>query len=224
MATVQNVKQKDFLENRETFGTVLLAILLDSYGTTMFEWEAESLIQQVWDDFRAKMPQINRDKVWALIVAMTTNQFYLNIEVFKNTCDVLTGEDADFSTFNPSDPEELAWGVTEVILNDPPEEKLGNSEFSHEVEQYTGLILEQNGILQPPVQLTFAQYKTENPVLALDTVFADDPVMFQSAHENQLRRKAAVEDYVQFRLQALMLQLDAVPLRNRDKLLTAKKS
>ena len=216
MATVENAKRKAMLEDRETFGTVLLAILLDSYGTNMFEWEPESLTQQIWDDFNAKMPPINRDKVWSLIVAMTSNQFYLNIEVFKATCDALSNEDPDFSTFNPSDPEELAWGVTEVLLNDPPDEKLGNTEFSHEIEYYVGLILKENGVLQPPVQLSFAQYGQENPVTALETVFADDPVLFQAAHENQLRLKAAVEEYVQLRLQALITQLNSAPLRNRQ--------
>jgi len=151
--TQAQAKRKQMLEDRETFATVLLAILIDRYGTEMFEWEPETLKLEINDDFNATLPRVNSDKIWALIVAMTTNQFYLSIEIYRATCDALMGRDPDFAMFSPSDPEELAWGVTEVILNDPPDPKLGNNEFSHEVSRYTGLILSQNGILVPPEPL-----------------------------------------------------------------------
>jgi len=217
MPTIAQAKRKEMLEDRETFATVLLAILLDSYGTEMFDWEPETLRMEVSDDFNATLPRVNSDKVWGLIVAMTTNQFYLSVEIYRTTCEALMGKDPDFAMFSPSDPEELAWGVTEVILNDPPDPKLGNGEFSNEVSRYTGLILSQNGILVPPEPLIFAAYDSENPVLAMETIFSEDPVMFDAAYSNQQRLKSTLDSFIKERVTQLQMQLKSVPLVNRQK-------
>jgi len=211
----QQIKQ--VLEDENTFGTCLLAIFLDNYGTEAFEWEPDTIRMQIKDDFGAKLPLVNHDKLWSLIVALTTNQFYLSQEIFSQTCRALNGDEAEFDTFSPVDPEDLAWGVAEVVYNDPPDPELGNAEFSHEIARYTGLILSNNGIIEPPKFLAFAEYTSENPVLDLETAFTDDADMFEAARKKQVDTRAYLEGYVQERMKQLWEQLQQLPLLNRKK-------
>jgi len=172
---------------------------------------------EVSDNFQAKVPEANWGKIWSLIVALTTNQFYVSTEVYRATCEALSGGNPDFSMFSPSDPEELAWGVTEVVLNDPPDKEPGNNDFSSEVCTYTGLILEQNGIYKPPAPLIFARYPRGNPIMDQETMFSNDPAMFAASYQNQQTLKENIENFVRARAAELQAQLDAVPLNNRVK-------
>jgi hypothetical protein len=216
-SSIRKRQIRQVLEDPNSFGTCLLALFLDSYGTEAFEWEPETIRLQLKDDFGATLPLMNHDKLWGLIVAMTTNQFQLSQEIFAETCRALNGDEADFGVFSPADPEDLAWGVAEVVYNDPPDPALGNAEFSHEVARYTGLVLYNNGILEPPKFLQFAEYPRENPVLDLETAFVDDPDMFEAARQKQVTAKVGLEAYVQERMKQLWQQLQELPLLNRKK-------
>ena len=217
LITMRETEFKKFFENTDTFATALLAMVLDEYGTEAFEWEPEALNAQLRDDFHITLPEVNSDKIWALIVAMTTNQFFTNPEIFLNTCKALAHDGADFSTFRPVTPEELAWGVTEVLLNNPPDQNLGNTGFSEEVASMSGMLLYQQGVLQAPTQLQFAMYPTVNPVEDIQTMFADDESMFAAAMSNQKKAADEVDAHVKELMSELKNQLDALPL-------TAKKA
>ena len=211
LGTIQKQRVIGFLKSEDTFATVLLAILLDNFGTDLFEWEADTIKLEIMANYGIEMPDVNHDKIWSLIVVLTTNQFYVSWELYMAICSALMNQEPDFSSFAPADPEELAWGVTEVLLNDPPDPK-DPPEFSNEVERYTGVILHQNSIMEPPKQLGFAEMPTENPVLDLDTAFVDDPLMFEPAWNAQAAKKKEIETFVEVRLKALFAQLADVPL------------
>jgi hypothetical protein len=217
--TMVKQKMQAIIEDPTTFGTAILAIVLDNYGTDAFAWEPLSLRMQLKEDFGADLSKLNEDKLWGLIVALTTNQFYLSYEIFSQTCKALNGDQANFSVFSPADPEDLAWGVTEVLLNDKQDKSAGNTEFSHEVAGYTGVILSQNGIWTPPGILSFAEYASKDPTLDLETAFVDDPDMFEAARQNQGIRKQELEAGVKTNLQKLVQQIDSLPLNNRKSFL-----
>lgn len=217
IATQAKELLKSRLENEQTYGTTLLAILLDEYGTEMFEWEPETIRMEVQDKFGATLPQLNDDKIWSLITALTTNQFYVSLEIFTAVCDSLSNDQHDFGLWTPNTPFELAWGVTEVLLNDPFDDEHPNGEFSNEIERYTGLILTENGILEPPKMLGFAAYDSDNPVLDLDTAFIDDPDMFHAAWNKQQSDRLDIEANVQMRLQDLIREVASLPLQNARK-------
>jgi len=214
-SSIRKSQIREVLEDEKSFGTCLLALVLDNYGTEAFDWEPDTLRMQLKDDFSATLPLVNHDKLWSLIVAMTTNQFQLSAEIFSQTCRALNGDEAEFADFSPVDPDDLAWGVAEVVYNDPPDPQLGNNEFSHEVARYTGLVLYNNGVLEPPKFLQFAEYPSENPVLDLETAFVDDADMFEAARQKQVDTKIGLEDYVKGRMVELMQQLQQLPLMNR---------
>jgi hypothetical protein len=208
---------KDSLENPDTFGTILLAILLDEYGPEAFDWEPAALSMQLRDDFHAKIPDVNIDKLWAMITGVSTNQFFVNNEIFLNTCKALGGDEADFAMFRPVTPEELAWGVTEILLNNPPDPKLGNSQFSDEIENMVGLLLSEQGVLQAPKVLEFAVLPTGNPAYDPELMFSDDQPMLQAVLANQKEQTSQIDAGVKERMHQLKAQLDALPLHNRAK-------
>ena len=219
MATTAGIGQRQLkirqaLEAKYTFATVLLAILLDNYGTEFFDWEPETLAMQVKDDFGATLPEINENKIWALVAALTTNQFYLYWEIFSETCRTLNNETPDFANFSPVDPEDIAWGVTEVLLNDPPDKEAGTEEFSHEIASYAGITLYENGIWQPPKFLDFADVK--DMTVNLDTAFTDDPDLFSASQLSQTQRGEELTQYVKAKLDLLKQQLLMVPLAKRS--------
>ena len=221
-AGLRTQRLRTAIEDVNSFGTALLAIVLDNYGTDPFAWEPMSLRYQLKDDFGANLHKLNEDKIWGLIVALTTNQFYVAWEIFAQTCKALNGDEADFSIYSPADPEDLAWGVTEVLLNDRPDKDSGNEQFSHEVARYTGLILAENGVWLPPGVLEFAEYDHPNPTLALESAFVDDADMFEAARQNQQLKKARLEEGVKEKLKQLFAQIDSLPLTNRTKFLTKR--
>lgn len=204
------------LQDEDSFATCIVAIILDNYGAEAFTWEVESIVHELETDFQAKIPPVNIDKMMALIVAMTTNQFNVSWEVFSQTCRALDGTEADFSTFEPLDPEELIWGVAEVAMNVPPSDDPDDTDFSHEVAQYAGLVLYENGVFDPPKILSWVELPFANPTLALETAFTDDPDMFQAAQLNQKLTREALEEYLARKIKALHAALAELPLRNRD--------
>jgi hypothetical protein len=216
LITMRETEFKKRLEDPGTFATVLLAILIDEYSTDCFEWEPQALFMQIKEDFHVDVPDVNRDKIGAMMTALTTNQFFQNTEVFTNTCKALSHVEADFSVFRPLTPEEMAWGVTEVVLNNPPAKHLGNEEFSDEIGGLVGMLLFDQGVLQPPKSLKFATYSTTNPVEDIQTMFADDESMFSAAMANQKEASESVDTVVKEQLGKLKHQLETLPLSSKQ--------
>ena len=215
LITQREVEFKKRLEDPGSFATVLLAILLDEYTTDVFSWEPQAIYMQLKDDFHVDVAAVNRDKIGAGITVLTTNQFFINSDIFANVCKAFAHGEADFSTFRPLSPEELAWGVTEAVLNNPPRKDLGNEEFSSEVANMVGICLFNQGILKPPRALQFAEYPTTNPVEDIELMFADDPTMFEAAMANQNEAAADIDEFVKHTLVQMYTQLESLPLSHK---------
>ena len=205
---------RSLLENESTFGTLMLVALLDEFGTEMFEWEPETIRMEITDTYGCQLPSINEHKIWSLITSQTTNQFFRSVEIFRATCSALCNDEPDFGVWSPNTPEELAWGVTEVLLSSPVES--AEDEFSNEIERYTGLVLKMNGILEPPSILKFAEYGAANPVLDLDTAFVDDPAMFEAAWGAQQKSKLEIDEFVEAHTQELLYKIGQLPLQHAE--------
>jgi len=211
----QRAHVKSLLESKTTFATTLLALVIDNYGTEAFEWDNAILIDQLNSDFNAKMPHVNGEKIAALILCMTSNHFQQSWEVFSNVCQVLSNDESNFDHFSPADPEEMAWGRMEVMMNDNPDEKNQTHEFSGDVAAYVGTVLYQDGIFTAPKFLEFAILPYKDPITDLETSMTDDLEMFEAARQNQDSKRRAVEEYVAKRYNALMAELKNAPISHR---------
>lgn len=202
------------LENEDTFATTLLAICLDGYGTECFTWDPETLWSNLQDDFDAKIPRVNCDKIQALITCYTTNMFQVSVETFSQICNVLSGAEADFRVWDMVTPEEAIWGIYEVSLNTgiglPEGEK--PPEFSHEVRRYLGVILKREGISSPPDVLRLAEMD-EGLVDAAQ--WADEPDLFNAVHDKQNKEEAELLNFLGSRLIELIQELGALPFVQR---------
>jgi len=205
---------KDWWLSPHTFGTCLLAMAIDAWGSDIFGFEPETFRLELRAQCGKDIPQVNMDKLLGLIASLSTNTFYLSLETFVPVCEALSHTEADFYKAEPLDPEEAAWGVTEVTLNDgQPHAKLAQ-QFSHDVKRYMGVILKQYGIEKPPPVLSFAEM--DKPREPVDSIFSDDPAMVQAHYRRQTDETQEITDFVRTRTHALLAQLGRVPLRNRD--------
>jgi hypothetical protein len=203
------------LTNEDTLATTLLLLCIDQLGgTDFFEWEPATFDMEVQTRFGTQMPDVNRDKLWALVTALTTNLFYVSLETFIPTCNTLNGSEADFDDYDPITSEEAAWGIVEVSLVDPPDEdQAPGDRFSHEIKRYIALTLQAEGVTTPPAILKpFAEYNQE-PEEEAGITSGPDEAMLNMHMDRQAAERADIEDYVRGRLEDLMTQLKMLPLR-----------
>ena len=134
-----------------TFATVLHAIAIHLFGHECYDWETETLGLELKDELGVDVPAINLDKLQSLLTAVSLPRFYNDWAVFTATCEILNGDSTPLEAHDPPTPEELAWGVVEVKLNDETPER-----FGEEVARYVGVILDREGFMVPPDALSFA--------------------------------------------------------------------
>lgn len=219
MAHVSELKKSEtarWWADRETFGTVLLALFIDEYSTEALDWDPETIRLQIKSDYGVELPRVNMDKLMAMITIMTTNLFQTSVEAFTQIANALNGSTADFSNWDPPTAEECAWAITEHTLNQPPKSKATFAdEYSVDVRRYIGVILEQEGILNPPDVLRIAELDETSQKNA-DETFADDPEMYNGFYQLGQSKAEDITNYVRGRIRLMMKQLNEVPLQNRD--------
>jgi hypothetical protein len=201
-------------ESEHTFASTMMIALTDELGNVQwFDWEPEALAAEIQDRFDAKIPQDNMDKIQALVLALTTNQFYVSLEAFIGICNSLGGDGADFQTFDPADVEEMCWAVTEVLLNDEPHEQPLNEVFSEEIRYYIGTEAAREGFKELPKPLTFAHLDSNYDKA---TEAMADPEMFSAYFTAGKEQAAQAQDENQQKLQALVNQISQLPLKRGD--------
>lgn len=135
------------LQDPDTFATVLLTICLIMYGDETFKVDSLVLYQWLKEDFGTDLCEENESKLAAIIVALTTDYFYTDLEVFKSVCKTLsTGDPGAYSIelFEdaPTTPEVL-WGIYEVSLVSE-DEVVETEDFSPIVKLYIDAELNDN--------------------------------------------------------------------------------
>lgn len=198
------------LSDKESIGTTLLIGLMDRFGTEMLNWAPETLTKEVHSEFGVMIPAVNQDKLNALVTCLTTDMFYSNLDVFLQTCRSLSGTEAEFETFDPADSHEMAWGITEISLVDPPEK---TDRFNDEIRSYIGLKLTDEGLTSPPMVLkSFADMPdlTQDINDSLD----GDGIEAKAYWSSQQETKIAIEVFVASRLQRLAESLNQLPLQS----------
>lgn len=213
-ATAEKKKLQEAMADEESFATSLLAIVLDTYGTDALEWEPDTLWMNIAEDFGVVVPDVNRDKIQALTLVLTTNQPLVSVEAFNHVCNVLSGSEANFQTWDPLSPEEALWGIYEMLLHIGIGREKGEPppEFSHEVRRYLGVILTDDGIFDPPDILQIAEFDRSNDV----EQWADDPELFNAFSDKAKTDKARLLEGLGRRLLEMIQQLNELPLEFRN--------
>lgn len=169
------------------------------------------LVAELEEDFSVQIPQANRDKVSALILALTTDSFYTDPSVFWQIANVLSGAAANFQSGQDlMTAEEAAWAAVEVTLNDVSDEKEPTPGVSEDVARLVGLVLKQEGFSRAPTFLKWADLPRRGPEVMLD----------QQTEEAVATRSARLEESlvaeVQDRVRRLNVELQRLPLAGRQ--------
>jgi hypothetical protein len=118
---LQRQKIQKLWTSDATFGTSLLALVLDAYGTEALSWDPETMRDTLNDDVGVTIPRASFDRCMAMVTVLTTNTFQASIPACHNICNALNGAAINPNVFDPVDAMELTWAVTEVTLNDTVE-------------------------------------------------------------------------------------------------------
>lgn len=202
--------------NPQTPGTVLLCLLVDEFGTEFFDWEPETLALEIRNHWKVTPPTVNRDKVWALVTAMTTNLFYSNLDAFMHICNALNDSGADFENFDPATITDIAWAIAELSLIDPPTAKDKSYVFADDILAYMQAELDREGFSKPPRILATYLKPIDNEE-RLNSVLEGDGIEFKGYWDDQNHKRLDVEQYVSQRLASLLALLSSVPLQHADR-------
>ena len=169
---LNTTRAKELFAKEDTFATSLVAICLDTFGIDCFDWDPQTLVEEVHTNFNS-VKQTNIDKLLALIVALTTDQFYTDPIVFAHTVDAMNDRVSNWASMPTDlDPDEIAWSAAEVGLNDLPQPNNPVPSFSDDVAGLVGYYLRLAGFTKAPRFLTFAHLEDKTHTLDPETVQA----------------------------------------------------
>ncbi len=197
----------DLLSSRSTVGTPLLLLTLDRFGFEALQWESEVVNQELEALSDGRVPETNKDKVNALILALTTDRFHMDEQAFSSVCNALGGENRPvvFTSFDPPHVDEMAWTVWETALYDPPtEDDPLEDRFSDRVKTFIRTILEERGFMFAPQPLDFIELRS-NPDIDEDLV--------QEVWNVQQRDADLVTGFVKNRMREMLDQVSQLDLR-----------
>lgn len=197
--------------SKETFGSVLLTLFLDRFGTEALEWDPSTITMEIEEEFDVDLPQLTLDRLMVAIQILTTDKFFKSLPDFVTFCNVLDGDVYAPDTFDPADAEEVAWGITEALLISPPDDD-DPEPFTDEIRAYIGATLDKEGIINAPDILRIA-LRTARVSPNMEE-FSDDPMMFNAIYDLEAGKTEDINQSLRFKTQLLVAQLQALNLEN----------
>jgi hypothetical protein len=200
---------QQLLANPDTFTTVLLAILLEQYGTEALQWSPETIFQELRDDFFVEIPKANKDQIVVGINLLTSDDFYSRPSRFVQICTVLSGAEMT-PAFDKADVSECAWGITEAALISPPENP--QHAFHPEILHYLGCVLDEQGIKSPPAVLRIALRDSDwSDKSEFTDIPTEDTDFFAASFEKHSGQTKEIEGMLSHNLSLLFSQLASIP-------------
>lgn|SRR5262245_24266450 len=208
----------ELLRSPAAYGTSLLVLFLDRYGTEADEdgrplaclhWHPAVVRRELEDDFGVTLSRGNFDRLMAAVSVVASDRFFRHVPSFVAVCNALAGDEFDPEEFDPADVMEMAWAVTEACLLWPPDHD-EPAPFSNDVRRYIGLALRREGFIRPPGVLKIALGGDRADVVA--RALGADPDLADHAAAVQAGRVAEVEQTVRACLVELLGQVTTLPL------------
>lgn len=178
----------------------------------MFDWEPRTLDLEIKQDWGIDVPQVNKDKVWALVTELTTNLFYSSLDAFTHTCNSLNGSGADFENYDFATVQEMCWALAEVQLLDPPEE---SDQFNPEIVSYMSERLRMEAFERvPKILKSYVELPDQDENIS--NVLQEDGIEAKTFWDRQMREVLSIDQYIRERLHKLFVDLSSLPLENGD--------
>jgi len=208
------MKAADVLIDPHASATSKLLVLIDELGTDFFSWEPTAFDAEVKDTWKIEMPQICKDKVWALVNYLTTNMFFTNLEVFIHTCNALaSGAAVDMRQYDPATVAEISWALMETELLEAAGQE---GAFSSEITAYIQKELEAEGFHKVPRSLR-KFVEMPNIEEQVNTNLTADGIDYNGFWDSQQKKLIALDQALISRLLRLLEELSSLPLKNARK-------
>lgn len=129
------------VESTETLAVVLDRLLASLYGDEWLEWDPTTIYLELKDDLEADPSSETMDRISALLVLKTSDEFFTRADAFSSIVNTLASGLPSFNIFDPVTAEEAAWALTEAafIRRMAP--------FSESVKTYLRTTLSAEGLL-----------------------------------------------------------------------------
>lgn len=190
---------------------MLLTLFLDRFGMEGLEWDPATIALEIEEEFNVKLSQSSLDKLIVCIQILTTDRFFKNPPDFISFCNVLGDDTYRPDMWDPADAEEIAWGITEALMIEPPDEN-DPEPFTDEIRGYIGAVLDSEGIINPPDILRIAL--RSNRVSKNITDFSDDPEMFNAVYDLEAGKTEDINNTLRMKTKLLAEQMAALNLKN----------
>ncbi len=202
---------------RETYATVLLGIVLTTYGAVAMNWDPAVLEAQLKEDFGVESPDVVYNQLMALINVMVGDTCYTSVETFDHTISFLCRTDVNDQ--DAPSPHELAWCAFEMLINDPDPYHQGPKAqpFGHDIQRYCGVVLADAGFKKPPMTLRFAKLPSWAP-----KDLSEDPDMSNAASASEDDLSGEVDRFVESQAGVLIQHLTEIGIRPAPLLLGQK--
>lgn len=209
--------------DKTSYATTLVLCYIDTYGTEGLEWDPSTIRSEIEDDYGVKLSTLNFNKLMAGISVIQSDQFYQSLPDFIHLCNVLNGDILDPRWFDPADPSECAWGITETMFLSPPEREEENP-FSQDIVTYIAEAVKAHGIHNPPDVLRVGLRADADQIAEnVAQTFSDDPIMYSAIWKNQQEKSDEIREYVKSNLRTLLGQLNKLQLSNGNVVDAVKK-
>jgi hypothetical protein len=196
---------------RDVFTTTLMTYMTAAYKTDFIEWDPATVAMQLKADLHIDVPGYNLDKIQAGCSLFTSNLFHVSIETFLPVCLTMSRGVAITTSLVPANLHDLAWGLSEARLLEGTD--FDADGFSHNIALYTGIILDQEGLYEPPKVFEFAEYPKGRKEAAYNAIAAT-PDDYQLYYEMQQQKRDEINTGIQQRLLALFNEIRTLPLGN----------
>lgn len=133
------------LKDKSAPAAALALVAIRQYGVECFEWTPQILRNELEKDYNVELSDLQSDKLQAAITILTSDAFETNWHVFQTICRHLTGQPMGFEDFEPLDPEEIVYALTDATLirHEP-------IEFDDEINAYCGKVFHDYGFCNAP--------------------------------------------------------------------------
>lgn len=173
----QQRKKAKLLSDKSTAATVLLGIVLQEYGDSVFEWYPQTLRREIKDDFNIKIPPSNLSKIYSAILFLKNTDNFHNFVHFHNDIILgINGHNMQPTFWIPPTVEEILWGAFETLLLADEPIDLENR-FSYEVNYYVCKSLAVEAYPRLPPIFESVGYKQINQV------FSENKFNYSSVNE-----------------------------------------
>lgn len=194
------------LQYGETSSTVIHAIMLQTFGEEVYEWDPITCALEIKAEYGIDADTATLDRWCAMQIVMSTDAFFKRLDAFLGICNTLSEGVPFFQVFDPVTVEEAAWAITEVSLN---RELLP---FSYPIRKYLKTILARDGYSEETWPSVFHEVFSKDP---------DERVIREDLNEiGDLHNKNNVEEYIDEQLGDMVYQFNKIPeLKTLDNML-----